>query len=373
MSKKKVKNLRNICIEILITLVIIELSFRIFYENITPKEGRILVGIMIGELDSTKVQNVQSHPYMLYVNTPMWENGGFVQINSLGYRGHEITKQPQLGVYRILTLGGSTTLDLPYINNPNDTWSANLEKILTQELNRNVEVVNGGLTYATSAELLSHYMFRDRYLGAKMVVLHIGYNDVIPLLFDNYTPEYTNYRSGWDSSVLQPRPGEKSLLQIYIFKVFYAWWLNSFSFQQALGQKQDWYDINPNVAMKNLKQNDPIGFRRNVELLVRTIQADGAIPVIFPEELSTKEIFDKNPSLQIYRNYYDVLEAGLQKNRQVLDEIAQKYNVTLINIPEGTISVDYFLDHLHLNESGEKITARIVANNIEPIIQQQIK
>ena len=53
-------------------------------------------------------------------------------------------------------------------------------------------MVNAGLPYATSAELLAGYMFRHRYLDPDLVIIHErGGNDTSPLMYEDYNPEYT--------------------------------------------------------------------------------------------------------------------------------------------------------------------------------------
>src|SRR5262249_48676694 len=229
---------------IILTLAMAEFMAGFLYEHLTPRSGRIAVGLLTGTLDPLEAQSIQHHPYMLYVNTPGWKDkAGMRQINSLGYVGDDITLQPPHGVIRILAIGGSTTLSYPYLGDPTLTGPAQLQRLLQLEGGRAVEVVNGGLSFATSAELLAHYMFRDRYVGARIIVIHTGTNDVAPLLSDQYNPEYTHWRLGWGPSALQQRPGERFLLQSNLARLFYAWWLRGASIDQFLAQKQQIDDI----------------------------------------------------------------------------------------------------------------------------------
>lgn len=366
---KKYRKFWKVLLPSVVFIFFIEITCRIFYVSITPKEGRNAVGLLIRDKNLIKSQSVQPHPYLSYVNTPKWERDGFIQNNSLGYRGKEIDLEPKPDAFRILVLGESTTLSYPYVKNPDDSWSAKLEKLLNQYGIIKTEVINGGLNYATSAELLSHYIFRDRYLKPKMVILHVGYNDVIPMLFDNYNPEYTHYRSGWSQGTVKLRPGEKFFLQFKFMQTLYAWWLKDFSLQQVLGQSTDWGQIPPAKAEFNLKSNQPEGFTRNIDLLVQNIIADGAIPVIYPINFAPKDILTSNPQIAIYiKSHFDILKAGLDKNISVLKQIALRNKVMYVEIPDNLIPVNNFIDHIHLNEGGEELKAEFISKKIKSVI-----
>src|SRR5215472_3872417 len=141
------------------------------------------------------------HPYLLYVNRPNFKAKGFTQTDDRGYRNVPQPKRPaQDHPKRILVLGGSTTFSYPYVPNPGDAWPAQLQKLLGPHF----EVINAGLSSATTAELLADYMFRHRYLKPDVVIIHEGGNDVVPMLFGNYDPEYTHLRSPGTRPVAGP-------------------------------------------------------------------------------------------------------------------------------------------------------------------------
>jgi lysophospholipase L1-like esterase len=352
----------------IITIAMAEIIFGLLYEYITPHPGRIAVDILREKLDPNKAKAIQRHPYMLYGNTPGREADGFRQINSMGYRGHEITLQPEPGVIRVLAIGGSTTFGYG-VKDPSQSWPAQLENILNQEAKK-VEVVNGGLNYATSAELLTHYLFRDRYLGARIVIIHTGGNDIGPLALGNYTPEYTHWRSGWSSSLLQLRWGEKLLLKSNISKVFYAWWLKDRGSMKTYLSTQPVETYTPEVVRLNVEMNEPIGFQRNLDLLVRNIIEDGVQLVVFPFAMASKAVYENAEANARFRPYHDAMELGLAKNHQVMQEIANTYSIPLIEIPEGVIPLESFVDHCHLNEIGQHIKAQYIADKIKPLLNK---
>ena len=137
-----------------------------FYARLAPPSGDAAVQILLGNRTPDEALAIRLHPYMLYQNNPQFVRFGIKQHNSMGYRGPEVTACPQPGVIRILALGGSTTYGY-LLRDASDAWPAQLARILTERLGRPVEVVNGGLPYAMSSDLLAHYIFQDRFLGAR--------------------------------------------------------------------------------------------------------------------------------------------------------------------------------------------------------------
>jgi len=113
--------------------------------------GRI-AGFPSGAVRSlSKVGNVE--PEVFANSVGMWQPGfkGRIawpveiaydlHINSLGFRGPEITLTKPPGVFRVLCLGDSTTFSV-YVNE-NETWPVLLQQRLSQD-HPTIEVINGG-------------------------------------------------------------------------------------------------------------------------------------------------------------------------------------------------------------------------------------
>jgi len=112
----------------------------------------------------------------VYIGPRPWpvEFEAKVKINSLGLRGPELGEVPE-GGYRVLVLGDSLTVgfEVEY----EQTFTALLERQLTQELGAPVQVVNSGVRgYGTDQELL-YYRERGRYLKPDLVILVPTLND----------------------------------------------------------------------------------------------------------------------------------------------------------------------------------------------------
>ncbi len=350
----------------LVFLVLLDLAVGALYERLAPPGGRDTLSMLLGE-GPRRQPRIKPHPYMLYANTPGWRKGGLRQHNALGYRGAEVGPRPAEGTLRILTLGGSTTYGYK-VNDPVDAWPARLERILRERLGRPVEVLNGGLLYATSAELLAHYLVRGRHLGADIVIVHTGGNDAAPLAFPGYSPEYFHFRPGWAPSVVMLRPGERSLLATSnIARLFYAHWFDGAPppHPVMVEQVRAWQTVAPAQALANVRRTAPVGFRRNVELLVRNVLADGATPVLFAFELAPDAILERIPPEEAYfKPYFPAVAAGIEKNVEVMREVAHERGALFLDMGAGAIAFEDFVDHCHLSPAGHETKARFLADRL---------
>lgn len=338
---------------------------RLLYERITPAAGRRAVASLRGEEAGDTGYFVQ-HPYLFYAYRPGYAAFGFTQFNSLGYRGREVARAKDPGVLRVLAVGGSTTVSFPYVPNPDDAWPAQLERILAERTGARVEVINGGLHAATSAEHLAHYSFRDRYLKPDIVVLHVGGNDGLGLHFPGYDPEYTNFIHGWRTTPLAPRPWERALLRSALARTAYAYWLQAVSLEATIG-RDAFTSVNPAEAMKNVASTEPEGFRRNLDLLVRTIAADGAVPVLFP---FVNAPLERMRADRVYGRYADSMLLSFQKDRRVVEEAARTHGLDLVDIRDGVIAAASFKDFCHVDVAGERIKAERVAETLVPLVRR---
>jgi hypothetical protein len=104
-------------------MAMLEFSAGIIFNRAHKTNGKRLVMSAITSHDhfvGVKDSYMIPHPYLLYTLRPGYEEFGYPQINSLGYRGHEFAFEKPRGTYRILCLGGSTTLSYPYIKKPGE-------------------------------------------------------------------------------------------------------------------------------------------------------------------------------------------------------------------------------------------------------------
>jgi lysophospholipase L1-like esterase len=356
------------------------------YEKITAKYapyGKKNIEIFLGSVETKKALREIPHPYMLWVNTPDFVNQeGIKETNNLGYRNkNDFDIVNDSDNLKILALGGSTTWGY-LLGKPEEAWPGQLEKILNSKLKRNsshthIQVINGGLNYATSAELLLHYLFRDRYLKPDIVIIHTGGNDVHPLIFDGYKPDYSDFRPGWNSPVHNLRKGEIFFIKhSNIIKLFYAFWLrDSLSLPYITKQPKSFNHHEESYYIQNAIKNSPVGFQRNLELLLRNIIADGSIPILFPFVMSDDNTYENlRPDSANRAKYTKKMRKAsviaLKKNIEVMVSLSEKYHVLLFDLPANNIPTKYFLDHCHLSKEGENIKATFLAKKIQTLLKE---
>ncbi|MCS6772241.1 MAG: GDSL-type esterase/lipase family protein [Kiritimatiellae bacterium] len=333
------------------------------YPRFAPESGRKVVEALLNEDGPAEAGFFVSHPYLFYTFRPGLKAFGVKQFNSRGHRGPEIAESPPAGVLRVLCIGGSTTASFPYVRRPEDAWPAQLEKKLETLTGLSVEVINAGLNGANSADLLAHYVFRNRHLGAHIVVMHLGGNDANALFFEDYDPEYTHYTLGWQTGAIAARPHERIWLRSHTVKWLYALWLQRVSLDHQLG-RSDITTIDPRDALERVRQTEPEGFERNVDFLLKLIRLDGAQPVIFPFVWAPEPKFRKDP---LFGRYFDAFALAFEKNRSVLESLAARHGALWLPLDLKQLDESMFKDWCHMNEDGERVKARHVAEGIREL------
>ena len=355
----RVKSRPNLIVALITTIVclaLLEAAAAVIFKRSERTNGKRLVLSALEHKEhfvGVKDSYIIPHPYLLYTPRPGFQEFGFTQVNSLGYRGREFTREKAPGTYRILCLGSSTTLSYPFVKDPAKAWPALLETGLNQRYpGRRFEVINAGLAYATSAELLAGYMFRHRYLEPDMVIIHEGGNDADPLMFEGYNPEYTHFRSA--GTRVPVGRIERTLLHSNVFRIFYMYYWR-YAPTIYVAQPYDFEDLDREAALKRVQETYPLGFERNLDLLVRTAQSDGAKVMLVGFVSLQGELFSKNwPMLE---GLEPAIMLGIEKNLRVMEAIGTKYNVRYLSPSSVSFKNEWFLDGCHLNEEGEQFKA----------------
>ena len=353
----------------LVCLVALEVSAAFIFQRAKMSTGKRLVLNAVehgGRYTWVRDGLITPHPYLLYVLRPGYEEFGFRQINSLGYRGKEFTHEKPAGTYRILCLGGSTTFSFSYIEDPSLMWTALVEAELHRRYSgRRFEVVNAGLPYATSAEILAGYMFRHRYLDPDMVIFHEGGNDGAPLMYENYHPEYTHFRAP-GMRILTGRI-ERTLLHSNIFRIFYMrYWRNVPSIY--VPEPYDADDLDRTAALERVQATYPIGFERNVDLIIRTARADGARLLLVGFVQAREENLARNWP---WRKGLEPASAlATRKNLAVMDSLAAAHDVPYLSPSEAHFRDEWFLDGVHLNEEGERAKAAWILSGVVSLLER---
>jgi len=155
---------------------------------------------------------ISPDPYLQMKLTPNFRSapGKFpvVHINSLGFRGHEVTREKSPGTFRVVCLGDSFAYG--HDNDDEMTYPALLEKELRQRLpGRQIEVINAGVPSYVSFQILANLAENILDLDPDLVILLPGFNDLADSSFPYWEPNFTFYL-GWRGGPLPTFSSEKT-------------------------------------------------------------------------------------------------------------------------------------------------------------------
>ena len=300
------------------------------------------------------------HPYLTYYPTPNYIKGQ-THHNSLGYRNDEFLLKKPAGVYRIVSLGGSSTYDVRIEDN-DKTFTAQLEKLLEGEYGyQNVEVINGGVPGYNSWEILINLEFRALDLDPDLVIIYEGTNDVHARLVEPsaYRGDNSGRRQAWQ---VPPVPVWEHIAflrilsrsmnftrQVSVDDFVSSPTYLSWPYDYRLGED----GIDP---AEILSENPPVYFRRNLENMI-AIASEHGVDILFAT-------WAYSPYLNDYASK-GYSQQGFDENNRILKEVANRHQITLFDFA-GVMPQEakYWADGRHSNEAGALLKAGLFAEYI---------
>lgn len=314
-----------------------------------------------------RMQNTIGQPYLLYIGAPNYRDPRFgLQHNEDGYRGKAVPLDRRPGVLRVLCLGGSTTYGSS-VGRPEQAYPAVLEELLRADLPsgyQDVEVINGGLTWGTSAELLTHYHFKYHYYRPDLVIINEGGNDAEGYTLPYYHPDNSNWRQPLVN--LRPLPprwrwlASSRLISIFVLNVFYADQLYGGQFVMTSGAKPAAPWFKPGGKLMEKRQDIPLeylSFLHNMDALVRSVLADKARVLLVP--------FRPAPN-GYARKPFELSQ--ILRHEKIFQDMAVQYGVGFAPFPADVISPGNWTDHCHLNVQGEREKAAHIAPYVRHVL-----
>lgn len=339
-------------------------ALEIFARRILTPAGEMGRRILLGRETNplVRVQNTIGQAYLLYICAPNYShpvNGP--QHNADGYRGKAVILERQPGIMRVLCLGGSTTYGWT-VPSPAQTYPAVLEELLNARPPpgfSGVEVMNGGLPFGTSAEMLAHYHFKYHYYRPDLVIINEGGNDAAGYTLPYYHPDNSNWRQ--PTVNLNPLPegarwlARSRFMSHIILNVFYSDQLSGSPFYIRDGARPPAPWFKPNGRFMNDSAaipDDQLCFTHNMETLIRDILFDGAKVLLVPFRAApgTYEAEGKNYEL-----------GQILRHEKIFQDLANKYAVGFAPFPAGSVGASNWVDHCHLNAAGERQKAEHIA------------
>lgn len=344
--------------------------------------------LSIAYLDpATAKQNdlrTEPHPYLGYALKPAWRTapGAVPQAshNSLGFRGQETAWRKPPGVFRIVTLGGSSVYGMSE-SKDDAVWSQRLEVLLNERHpSQRLEVVNGGVPGYTSFEMLVQLAFRLVNLEPDLVIVYETVNDMRAALYTAgaVTPavDNTHWRSVWP--VDRPSSLEKALQHSRTY-VFLRRYLTNYASSRADLFYWAMVDYDPKsteLYCNRSRGGYPNGvvpreglenYRRNLDEMIAIAESRGARVFIATQavmewDLQTKEC--PETQLRVFREI-----------QAIQREVAQARGVALAETGAAIEAEDaqhfaatgkhLFLNDVHPTDAGSDLIARTVAAALE--------
>ncbi len=303
-----------------------------------------------------------SHPYLSYDLKPNY-NSSFAHINSLGFRGGEFSKKKQADKYRIVTLGSSTTYGTALSDK--QTYPYLLEIYLNEIFgSNNIEVINGGLVDASSAEVLERFLFKVAPLEPDMIIIY-GTADFFARAFNDYSDDYYHFRRSLTNNQLQIYFGEFYIYRI-INRLLASKYVANVELTSQISKLENLPKSN-GEKIRNFKSASSDAYKRNIQYIV-DIAKSRNIKLVFATQAFNKDkkIWNANFPLEIW-------EMGINEQNQALKEIAKKNNITLIDFYKYALQDEaMFKDVVHMNHYGSEKQAEFFANRISPVVKQDL-
>ena len=290
-------------------------------------------------------------------NQEMEGDGRYYHINSISLRDHEIAVPKPKGLYRILSLGESTSFGAGVADN--ETYAKVVERMLRERFpERQWEVVNAGVGAYSSFQCVKYLELYGLALQPDMVWLFSGANDGLA----SYVRNYANLKDGFgytDKELYEVRNRFAGLLRLLnhsdLYKLFK---------QLQTGRLLESYGRNVAGREKQLKQQRvwrprvPVDDRReNLARYADLARARRVVPILLLPAYWTSPAHPED----------------------VMREVAREKKALLIDLPAALHASGQFkscwfaMDEVggHPNAVGHRLMAETIAAALFPYFAAQ--
>jgi len=339
------------------SFTIMEIGSRFYVCNFYDPDFRDLI-ILIGECDIDPI--FENHHYLNYKGRENYESKDGLNIhNSLGFRGPEILSPKPKGVYRIVTIGGSTTYSSA-IKEWRKDFARQLERNLIDIYEyEGIEVVNAGMGGYTSWESLINLEFNVLELEPDLIIVYQGANDMVARIVnpDNYKGDNSGLRKQWD--VPKTPLIFKPMFVRLLLKV------NVINLQDIVNNADSvegstfsgFIESLNSTPLGALEQNDPVFFKRNLRSIIAISREFDA--EIFLSTIALNEEVGEHTKLLHFKQ-------GIEENNYITMEVGLENNVTVYDFASDmSQDVKLWNDGIHLNEKGVEIKGKLFAKFIK--------
>lgn len=326
------------------------------------------------------------HPYLIYANAPNYHEVNN-QHNSMGYRGEEFEQPKPDGIYRIVTIGGSTTYGVGVTDDFRQSYPYQLQEYLQANGFPQVEVINAGVPGYTSHESFINLQMRVLTLNPDLIIIYHGINDAHARLvypYSQYRADNIGYRGPIIQDTVMPNIWEYStFLRILGIQ---SGWINSHNTLEWTRVRDAWSSyagafatsqhrggypdgiFQEASAMDMIVNNPPIYFESNLRSMADLAHARG-VDVMF-----STFAYDPNTANQptVSTPEYILM---LDQHNEVTKAVAETTDSYLFDLTSVMpMGQEYFADGRHMTELGNHIRAEYYGDYIiESILPSSIR
>lgn len=348
---------------VLLAVAVVVACLELYLTFFVFKENTVYGNVRNYLIQDHPVAESVAQPYLNYISNPALKEKHDRYNNNAGLRlDYEVAIAKPDSVFRILFLGGSTT----YGCLVKDTDS--YPYLLGQKLNallpdastkyKRVECLNGGMGGATSAEILTHYIFKYQYLSPDLILVNAGINDCGAYGTYHgavYQPDYHHWRLPLENikepSALLKTLMRSKLISLLVLRTTYNYFFsmditrNEF---QHFNHDYPWFTYG-NDSMYTARFN---GLYNNLNSLIQVAQNKKQQVLLVTEVIDT---------LTMPKDFIGLYSNGLQKNNELLKKLAADTHVAFLELNNQEFTSALFvnddLDGVHLNPTGERLKA----------------
>lgn len=361
-SKRILTFLAYIFIILIITIVILEIMFRIIKPyNLGLADGTI--SLVYSKKYKIKNFNKQLDDYIYFTK------------NSLGFRGEEPPKNFK-NFLTIIVSGGSTTENARLTDDK--TWVYILGKFISNDFN-NAWINNAGFAgHSTRAQLL---IIKEHILKLKpeIVIILTGINDLGNVERDRYI-----------ENIRIPNIVSKTfeILKKNSYLFSFIHYLNEQIICRIVGlgyrlnfnlETLKYLEIN-NIEKEKIKSihMDKMNiFKTNLEEIIELLRENRIMPVIVSQSTLCGNVIEEKTKKDLSKIKIGLINGRLYEellnlyNQEAL-KIAEQNNILYIDLENRLEKkYEYYFDYIHYTNAGSEKVAQIIYEGLSPLLNKE--
>ena len=318
-----------------IAIIISEAFLRLVDYSYTPLDIKVM-----GNVHDWRFQHSFKDDHFIYDPNLIWRpKKNHSVFNSQGYRGKELSIKKDENEFRIFAIGDSNTLGWAGKDGPN--WPMYLQDLLTNR-DKTFSVINAGVWGYSSYQGVER-LKESLFLKPDLVLISFGVNDAH--LVEVSDADFTRTNADFIKTKLSSY--KPFLYKFKIGQVVLAFLGKVMSPKKGSGKDELVHRVSVDEYKDNLIRMIEISKKNNITCI-----------------LLTRPFIGESPNKLWWKNFApDYVKATI--------EVGQNYDAPVIDLySQFKDKEEYFADESHFNEKGHRLAAKIVYDQIKPLLNQ---